>query len=157
MPVFLAFRKLSMKVRLVWVTMYDLSLKKEKEKFSLDPLAFLIRIFICSRAPLNFCVSFNYENESSFINSRPLTQSHSAVAARGLWPRCIWDCHARAGSSAVLDDSLLNHLSSTVLLPELHSTCILIADALGILCNCRSRASKLHPIPVMLGVRGCEA
>ena len=41
-----------MNARLVWVTKYDLSFKKERErekereKFTLDPLAFLIRIFI---------------------------------------------------------------------------------------------------------------
>lgn len=52
----------------------------------------------------------------------------------------------------------LNHRAGTVLLlPELHSTCILIADALETLCNCISRASKLHPVPVMGGVQGCKA
>lgn len=40
MPVFLAFRKLSVKARLVRVTMYDLSLKKEKESYSLRSSGF---------------------------------------------------------------------------------------------------------------------
>lgn len=60
------------------------------------------------------------------------TQVHLRLPWRGRLP--CWSSHLSAKTSR-----------GTGLLPELHSVCILTDDALGMLCNCISRASKFHP------------
>lgn len=82
-----------MNARLVWVTKYDLFFQKrerdrEKRKIHFRSSGFSNQDFYtATMLHLILCASFNYENESSFINSSPLKralqdQSHSAVATK---------------------------------------------------------------------------
>lgn len=132
--------------RVAWVTKYDLSFKKRKRKIHFRSSGFSSQDFYTATVlHLILSASFNYENESSFINSSSLklpTAGQVTQCSGNKRPlaRCIWDCCGGAGSSAVLDASLLNHPAGTAL-PEVHGVCIFTPDALETLCNSVTGAS----------------
>lgn len=66
-----------MNARLVWVTKYDLSFKKKREREKKRKIHFRSSgfsnqdFYTVTVLHLILCASFNYENKSSFINSSP--------------------------------------------------------------------------------------
>lgn len=143
--------------RVAWVTKYDLSFKKRKRKIHFRSSGFSSQDFYTATVlHLILSASFNYENESSFINSSSLklpTAGQVTQCSGNKRPlaRCIWDCRGGAGFSAVLGASLLNRPR---VLPYLK--CTVCASSHLMLWRLCVTLLLEHPVPVMVGVCGCK-